>query len=130
MDFDTSIEKYCSSYPLTEEVYIRTVMKFLVGDMKNDISEFYCDDIDEADIVEASTVPVGNSTTNDCDVIDEVVIGQDNALLVSKPNTDQEIGGRSKLHIFEKALRDAWGLDICEVTLGDDEFVVNMLSIC
>ena len=43
MDFETSMDTYATSYPITEEVFIRTVMKFLVGDIENDHDEFHCD---------------------------------------------------------------------------------------
>ena len=70
MDFETSMDTYATSYPITEEVFIRTVMKFLVGDIENDH-----------------------------DVIDEAI------------------------YEFEKALRKAWGVDICEITMRDDEIL-------
>ena len=36
MDFETSMDTYTTSYPITEEVFIRTAMKFLVDDIEND----------------------------------------------------------------------------------------------
>ena len=75
MDFETSMDTYATSYPITEEVFIRTVMKFLVGDIEKDCDEFHCDVIDEA------------------------------------------------INEFENALRKAWGVDICEITMRDDEIL-------
>ena len=75
MGFETSINRYSTLFPLREEVFIRTVMKLLVGDMKYELDELH------------------------------------------------------GVNEFENALRAAWEIDICQITIGDDETLESQVTL-